>query len=43
MKKYDKLIFELSRPGRKGYQLPADKYNVDRLLSSWKLYDEVQS
>ena len=31
MKKYDKLIFELSRPGRKGYQLPADKYAVDGL------------
>lgn len=29
MKKYDKLIFELSRPGRKGYQLPADKYATD--------------
>lgn len=31
MKKYDKLIFELSRPGRKGYQLPADNYGVDAL------------
>ena len=29
MKKYDKLIFELSRPGRKGYQLPADKFDTD--------------
>ncbi|MBD5348732.1 MAG: aminomethyl-transferring glycine dehydrogenase subunit GcvPB [Bacteroides sp.] len=29
MKKYDKLIFELSRPGRKGYQLPADKFETD--------------
>ncbi|MCM1377179.1 MAG: aminomethyl-transferring glycine dehydrogenase subunit GcvPB [Clostridium sp.] len=29
MKYYDKLIFELSRPGRKGYELPADKYGVD--------------
>ena len=26
MKEYDKLIFEISRPGRKGYQLPADNY-----------------
>lgn len=31
MKKYDKLIFELSRPGRTGYQLPADNYGVDAL------------
>ncbi len=29
MKNYDKLIFELSRPGRKGYQLPADKFDTD--------------
>lgn len=29
MKHYDKLIFELSRPGRKGYQLPEDKFGVD--------------
>ncbi|MDE5875258.1 MAG: aminomethyl-transferring glycine dehydrogenase subunit GcvPB, partial [Muribaculaceae bacterium] len=27
MKNYDKTIFELSRPGRKGYSLPADFYN----------------
>ncbi len=33
MKKYDKLIFELSRPGRKGYQLPADNYDTDGLAS----------
>lgn len=31
MKTYDKLIFELSRPGRKGYELPADKYATDGL------------
>lgn len=31
MKTYDKLIFELSRAGRKGYSLPADKYEVDGL------------
>ena len=31
MKYYDKLIFELSRPGRKGYELPADNYGVDAL------------
>lgn len=29
MKTYDKLIFELSRPGRKGYSLPADEYGVN--------------
>ncbi len=29
MKYYDKLIFELSRPGRKGYELPADNFGVD--------------
>lgn len=29
MKTYDKLIFEVSKAGRKGYQLPADKYGVD--------------
>ncbi|MDE5807316.1 MAG: aminomethyl-transferring glycine dehydrogenase subunit GcvPB, partial [Muribaculaceae bacterium] len=31
MKYYDKLIFELSRPGRKGYELPADNYGCDAL------------
>ncbi|MDE7414697.1 MAG: aminomethyl-transferring glycine dehydrogenase subunit GcvPB [Muribaculaceae bacterium] len=31
MKYYDKLIFELSRPGRKGYHLPADCYGVEAL------------
>lgn len=31
MKYYDKLIFELSRPGRKGYELPADKFETDGL------------
>lgn len=31
MKTYDKLIFELSRPGRKGYELPADNYKTDGL------------
>ncbi|MBD5278364.1 MAG: aminomethyl-transferring glycine dehydrogenase subunit GcvPB [Bacteroides sp.] len=29
MKYYDKLIFELSRPGRVGYELPVNKYGVD--------------
>lgn len=29
MKEYDKLIFEISKPGRKGYQLPKDKYETD--------------
>lgn len=33
MKEYDKLIFELSKPGRKGYQLPADKYETDGMSS----------
>lgn len=31
MKEYDKLIFELSRPGRKGYELPADRFDTDGL------------
>lgn len=31
MKYYDKLIFELSRPGRKGYELPANKINAGGL------------
>lgn len=31
MKYYDKLIFELSRPGRRGYELPATKYGADGL------------
>ena len=29
MKEYDKIIVELSRPGRKGYQLPADRFGSD--------------
>lgn len=33
MKYYDKLIFELSRPGRKGYQLPENKYGDDALAA----------
>lgn len=33
MKYYDKLIFELSRPGRKGYQLPENAYGTDALAS----------
>lgn len=31
MKTYDKVIFELSKPGRKGYELPADNYATDGL------------
>lgn len=31
MKEYDKLIFEISRPGRKGYELPADRFEIDGL------------
>ena len=31
MKYYDKVIFELSRPGRKGYELPANDYGQDAL------------
>lgn len=33
MKTYDKLIFELSRPGRKGYSLPADNFGVDGMAA----------
>ena len=33
MKVYDKLIFEVSRPGRKGYQLPKDAFGGDALAS----------
>ena len=33
MKEYDKLIFEISRPGRKGYQLPADKFETDGIAA----------
>lgn len=33
MKTYDKLIFEVSRPGRKGYSLPADNYATDGLAA----------
>ncbi len=29
MKNYDKIIFELSRPGRKGYELPANTFAND--------------
>lgn len=29
MKYYDKLIFELSREGRKGYELPKNSFNTD--------------
>lgn len=29
MKYYDKVIFELSRPGRKGYELPKDNFGTD--------------
>lgn len=29
MKAYDKLIFELSKEGRKGYELPSDNYGVN--------------
>ncbi|MBD5187314.1 MAG: aminomethyl-transferring glycine dehydrogenase subunit GcvPB [Bacteroidales bacterium] len=29
MKYYDKVIFELSRPGRKGYELPVNTFGVD--------------
>lgn len=31
--KYDKIIFELSRPGRKGYHLPDNKYDTNALKS----------
>lgn len=29
MKEYDKLIFEISKPGRKGYQLPKNNFGTD--------------
>ena len=29
MKYYDKLIFEISRPGRKGYELPKTDFGKD--------------
>ena len=29
MKNYDKIIFELSKPGRKGYSLPKDDFGTD--------------
>lgn len=29
MKNYDKLIFELSKPGRQGYSLPENNYNTE--------------
>lgn len=31
MKHYDKLIFELSQPGREGFSLPKDNFGVDGL------------
>lgn len=31
MKVYDKLIFELSRPGRKGYELPQNRFEKNAL------------
>ena len=31
MKSYDKLIFELSKEGRRGYELPADNFGCDGL------------
>lgn len=31
MKTYDKLIFELSKPGRKGYSLPKNGYGTNGL------------
>ena len=33
MKNYDKIIFELSTPGRKGYSLPANEFHTDGLKS----------
>ena len=34
MRYYDKLIFELSKPGRTGYSLPASKYPELQLPAS---------
>lgn len=33
MKYYDKIIFELSRPGRVGYALPENKFGIDAMAS----------
>ena len=33
MKYYDKIIFELSREGRKGYELPADNFDTDGMAT----------
>lgn len=33
MKNYDKLIFELSRPGRVGYELPGNSYSTDAIAT----------
>lgn len=31
MKTYDKLIFEVSRPGRRGYELPANEFKAEAI------------
>lgn len=33
MKTYDKIIFELSKPGRQGYSLPKDNFHTDGFTS----------
>lgn len=33
MKYYDKVIFELSKEGRRGYELPADNYGIDGMAA----------
>ena len=36
MKYYDKLIFELSRPGRTGFSLPASEGKMPREGGLWR-------
>ena len=42
MKYYDKLIFELSRPGRKGYELPKNEYGIQECSIPAELRREAE-
>ena len=42
MKHYDKLIFELSRPGRKGYELPKNEFGTTECLIPAELCLEAE-
>lgn len=42
MKHYDKLIFELSRPGRKGYELPKNEFGTTECLIPAELCREAE-